>query len=109
MFDNKILLLDGDELREVFGVNSINVENYGRDKRIALAMQHAYLCNVLAKPGFTVFTAPIVIFEKFYAWNRSNSPRYFDAYLRIPLEELRRRGLKGIYRCFDPGEIKDAA
>jgi adenylylsulfate kinase len=49
MFDNEILLLDGNELREVFCVNSINVENYGRDKRIALAMQCAYLCNILAK------------------------------------------------------------
>ena len=49
MIDSEIMLLDGDELREVFGLNSVNQENYGRDKRIALAMQCAYLCNILAK------------------------------------------------------------
>ena len=32
-FDDKILLLDGDELREVFGATSVNVQNYSRDFR----------------------------------------------------------------------------
>jgi adenylylsulfate kinase-like enzyme len=107
--DNEILLLDGDELREVFGVNSVNLENYGRDKRIALAMQYAHLCNILAKQGFTVVIATISLFKEVHAWNRANLPRYFEAYLRVPLEELRRRDPKGIYRRFDAGEIKDVA
>ena len=107
MFDNEILLLDGDELREVFGATSVNVENYGRDKRIALAMQYACLCNILAKQGFTVVIATISLFKEVHAWNRANLPRYFEVYLRVPLEELRRRDPKGIYRRFDAGEIKD--
>jgi adenylylsulfate kinase len=109
MFDSEILLLDGDELREVFGVKPGAVENYGRDKRLALAMQYAYLCCILAKQGFTVVIATISLFKEVHAWNRANLPRYFEAYLRVPLEELRRRDSKGIYRRFDDGEIKDVA
>ena len=106
-FDDKILLLDGDELREVFGVTSVNVHNYGRDKRMALAMQYAQLCNILAKQGFTVVIATISLFKEVHAWNRENLQGYFEVYLRVPLEELRRRDPKGIYRRFDAGEIKD--
>ena len=36
MIDDEILLLDGDDLRKVFGVTSVNVHNYGRDKRMEL-------------------------------------------------------------------------
>jgi adenylylsulfate kinase-like enzyme len=109
MVDDKILLLDGDELREVFGATSVNVHNYGRDKRMALAMQYAHLCNILAKQGFTVVIATISLFKEVHAWNRENLQGYFEVYLRVPLEELRRRDPKGIYRRFDTGEIKDVA
>ena len=108
-FDDKILLLDGDELREVFGVTSVNVHNYGRDKRMALAMQYAHLCNILAKQGFTVVIATISLFKEVHAWNRENLQGYFEVYLRVPLEELRRRDPKEIYCRFDAGEIKDVA
>ena len=107
MVDDEILLLDGDELREVFGATSVNAQNYGRDKRLALAMQYAHLCNILAKQGFTVVIATISLFKEVHEWNRANLLGYFEAYLRVPLEELRRRDPKGIYRRFDAGEIKD--
>jgi adenylylsulfate kinase len=35
MIDDEILLLDGDELRKVFGATPVNSQNYGRDKRMA--------------------------------------------------------------------------
>ena len=44
-----------------------------------------------------------------HAWNRANLQGYFEAYLRVPIEELRRRDPKGIYRRFDAGEIKNVA
>ena len=107
MVDHEILLLDGDELREVFGATSVNVDNYGRDSRMALALQYARLCKILAKQGFTVVIATISLFNEVHAWNRENLQGYYEVYLRVPLEELRRRDPKGIYRRFDAGEIKD--
>jgi adenylylsulfate kinase len=109
MVDVGILLLDGDELREIFGATSVNVQDYGREKRMALAMQYAYLCNILVKQGFTVVIATISLFKEVHSWNRANLQGYFEAYLRVPIEELRRRDPKGIYRRFDAGEIKNVA
>lgn len=107
--DDKIFLLDGDELREVFGAKTINDKNFSRDKRISLAMQYARLCDVLARQGFTVVIATISLFKEVHAWNRTNLYGYFEVYLKVPLEELRRRDAKGIYRRFDAGELKNVA
>lgn len=107
--DDKILLLDGDELREVFGATTVNENNFGRDKRMSLAMQYARLCDVLARQGFTVVIATISLFKEVHAWNRANLQGYFEVYLKVPFEELRRRDAKGIYRRFDAGKIKNVA
>lgn len=103
------VMLDGDELREVFGATAANVENHGREGRLALAMQYAHLCRVIAAQGLTVVIATISLFREVHAWNRANLPGYFEVYLKVPEEELRRRDPKGIYRRFDAGELTHVA
>ena len=104
-----VVFLDGDELREVFGATSANVENHGREARLALAMQYAKLCRVLISQELTVVIATISLFREIHEWNRANLPGYFEVYLQVPLEELRRRDPKNIYRRFDAGELKYVA
>jgi adenylylsulfate kinase-like enzyme/glycosyltransferase involved in cell wall biosynthesis len=104
-----VVMLDGDELRDVFGAVAANVQNHGREGRLALAMQYAHLCKVIASQGLTVVIATISLFREVHAWNRSNLPGYFEVYLKVPLEELRRRDPKGIYRRFDAGELANVA
>ncbi|WP_296752248.1 adenylyl-sulfate kinase [Thiobacillus sp.] len=104
-----VVMLDGDELREVFGAVSANTENHGREGRLALAMQYAHLCRVIAAQGMTVVIATISLFKEIHAWNRANLPGYFEVYLKVPVDELRRRDPKGIYRRFDAGELSDVA
>jgi len=104
-----VVMLDGDELREVFGATAANVENHGREGRLALAMQYAHLCRVIAAQGFIVVIATISLFREVHAWNRANLPDYFEAYLKVPVKELRRRDPKGIYRRFDAGELSQVA
>jgi adenylylsulfate kinase-like enzyme len=96
-------MLDGDELREVFG--AANAQSHSRERRLALAMQYACLCRVIAKQGMTVVIATISLFREVLVWNRENLPGYFEVYLKVPLEELRRRDSKGIYRAFDAGKL----
>jgi adenylylsulfate kinase len=103
------VLLDGDELREVFGAVAANTHNHGREGRLALAMQYAHLCKVIAEQGLTIVIATISLFREVHAWNRDNLPGYFEVYLKVPLEELRRRDPKGIYRRFDAGELTNVA
>lgn len=101
-----VVRLDGDELREIFGVSTASrPEDYGRDSRLALARRYGLLCNLIASQGFTVVIATISLFHEVHAWNRDNLPGYFEVYLKVPTEELRRRDPKGIYRRFDAGEL----
>ena len=103
------IFLDGDELREVFGATSHNEKNHGREGRINLALHYSRLCGVLASQGFTVVIATISLFREVHDWNRRNLPGYFEVYLKVPLEELRRRDPKGIYRKHQAGELKHVA
>jgi adenylylsulfate kinase-like enzyme len=104
-----VVMLDGDELREVFGAAAANAKNHGREGRLALAMQYAHLCRVIASQGLTVVIATISLFREVHAWSRANLQGYFEVYLKVPVEELRRRDPKGIYRRFDNGELTDVA
>jgi len=104
-----VVLLDGDELREVFGAAASSAATYSREDRLTLAMQYAHLCRILAAQGLTVVIATISLFREVHEWNRAHLPGYFEVYLKVPLEELRRRDPKGIYRRFDAGELKNVA
>jgi len=104
-----VVFLDGDELREVFGATAANAKNHGRDGRLALAMQYAHLCRVIASQGMTVVIATISLFREVHEWNRGNLPGYFEVYLNVPVDELRCRDPKGIYRRFDSGELDNVA
>ena len=104
-----VVFLDGDELREVFGAVAANAQNHSREGRLSLAMQYANLCRLISAQGLTVVIATISLFREVYSWNRANLPGYFEVYLKVPLEELRRRDPKGIYRCFDAGELTHVA
>lgn len=104
-----VVMLDGDELREVFGAVAANAQNHGREGRLALAMQYAHLCRVIAAQGLTVVIATISLFREVHTWNRAHLPGYFEVYLKVPVDELRRRDPKGIYRRFDAGELTHVA
>jgi adenylylsulfate kinase len=104
-----VALLDGDELREVFGAVAANGQNHGREGRLILAMQYARLCRVLASQGLTVVISTISLFRDVLVWNRKNLPGYFEIYLKVPTQELRRRDPKEIYRRFDAGELTNVA
>ena len=106
---NDVIRLDGDELREVFAAETINLQRHDRNGRLMLAMQYASLCRLLSMQGFTVVIATISMFREVYAWNRANVPGYFEVYLKVPIEELRRRDPKGIYRRFDAGDLLNVA
>ena len=104
-----VVMLDGDQMREVFGVGAATDKNHGREGRLALAKQYANLCRVIAAQGLTVVIATISMFREVHVWNRSNLPGYFEMYLKVPVEELRRRDPKGIYSRYDAGELKFVA
>lgn len=107
--DKSVVVLDGDELRNIFDASVSNPQNHGREARKSLAMQYGQICRLIANQGLTVVIATISLFREVHSWNRVNIPSYFEVYIKVPIEELRRRDPKGIYRRFDAGELANVA
>ncbi|HTU46782.1 MAG TPA: adenylyl-sulfate kinase [Bryobacteraceae bacterium] len=97
-----VVFLDGDELR---GVMSEDLD-YSAGNRRKAAMRNARLCRLLAEQGTDVVCATISLFHEVQRWNRANIPGYLEIYLRVPLEELRRRDSKGIYAMAHRGDAR---
>lgn len=105
----QVVMLDGDDLREVLGTAAVDGQNHSREGRLALAMKYARLCQLIAQQNITVVIATISLFKEVHAWNRENLPGYFEIYLKVPVTELRRRDPKGIYRRFYAGKLQCVA
>jgi len=105
----KLVLLDGDILRNILKNNDTTVDSHSRGARIELALKYAQMCKLLSSQGLTVVIATISMFEEVYVWNRKNLPNYFEVYLKVPLEELRRRDPKLIYQRYDSGDLLNVA
>jgi glutamine kinase len=95
--------LDGDSLRGAIAEDL----GYGVDARRRSAMRNARLCRLLAEQGSDVVCATISLFHEVHRWNRKNIPGYREIYLRVPIDELRRRNGKGIYERAKRGEELD--
>ena len=107
--NHSLILLDGDELRKVFQSTEFNSKNHGREARLSLAMKYARLCKLISVQGITVIISTISLFKEVHLWNRENLPNYYEIYIKVSIEELRKRDPKGIYSKFYSGSITDVA
>ena len=89
----KVVLLDGDELRAVFGGGF----GFTAEPRLKLGMSYGRLCALLAAQGFTVVCCTISMFHSVRAWNRANIPGYYEVYIQASMDTLRQRDQKGLY------------
>ena len=101
--DHPVIFLDGDALR---GAIAEDLEHNATDRRRS-AMRNARLCRLLAEQGMDVVCATISLFHEVHRWNRENIPGYREIYLRVPLDELRRRDSKGLYSGAQHGNARD--
>jgi adenylylsulfate kinase-like enzyme len=97
------IFLDGDTLRSVIA------DDLGHDpaSRGRSAMRNARLCQMLSRQGLDVVCATISLLHEVQRWNRANIPLYREIYLRVPLVELQRRDIKGIYAKARVGEVRN--
>ena len=68
-------------------------------------MKYAQMCRLLLNKGSIVVIATISMFDELYAWNRENTTNYFEVYLKVPLDELRRCDPKSTYQRYVNGEL----
>jgi glutamine kinase len=98
-----VTFLDGDTLRAAIAEDL----GHSAEDRRRSAMRNARLCRMLAGQGVDVVCATISLFHEVHRWNRKNIPGYREIYLRVPIEELRRRDRKGIYAGAERGDSRN--
>ncbi len=90
-----VVMLDGDDMRVVLGVESGSL--YSREERLLLARKYSRLTKLLSEQGLNVVVTTISMFEEVYEWNRENIEKYVEIFLDVPIDELRKRDVKGVY------------
>lgn len=107
--DKQPILLDGDQLREIFVDSADQNHSHDRSYRLALALKYSGLARLLSGQGFGVIVATISLFKEVHDWNRKNLKNYYEVFLDTPIEELKKRDSKKIYSRFFENEISNVA
>ena len=98
-----LVYLDGDEFRAVFR-NDADHTIAGRRKN---AERISYMCRMLDSQNIHVIASVLSIFPEWQAWNRDIFNNYYEIFLDVPLETLKRRDVKGLYAGAESGDIKN--
>ncbi len=99
--NGKVVLLDGDLIRTLFG----NDVDHTIDGRRRNAERLSILSKFLADQGIHVVAAVLSIFPEWRRWNRENIPSYAEVYIRASMQTLLRRDIKNLYARALRGEI----
>ena len=99
---NSVIFLDGDELRDVF-----SNKEYSREARLETALRYSRICSLIVKQQINVVIGVIGLFYEVQHWNRQNIPGYIEVFIDVPIEELRRRDPKNLYKKAMEGKIKN--
>ncbi|MBA3023286.1 MAG: adenylyl-sulfate kinase [Gammaproteobacteria bacterium] len=97
----KVVLLDGDLIRALFG-NDVDHTVEGRRRN---AERLSALSKFLAGQGIHVVAAVLSIFPEWRRWNRENIPDYAEVYIKASMQTLLRRDIKNLYAKAMRGEI----
>lgn len=99
--NGKVVLLDGDLIRTLFG----NDVDHTIDGRRRNAERLSVLSKFLADQGIHVVAAVLSIFPEWRRWNRENISSYSEVYIRASMQTLLRRDIKNLYARALRGEI----
>jgi len=98
----KVEYLDGDRVRNIFPKTGFSKEERDRHvKRIG------FLASMLEKNGVIVVAAFISPYEESRKFVRDLCNNFIEVHVSTPLEECKRRDIKGLYAKAEKGEIKN--
>ncbi|MGE5548199.1 MAG: adenylyl-sulfate kinase [Solirubrobacterales bacterium] len=100
------VLLDGDELRDVFAHDRSD-DAYTVAGRRLNAERLTALCAMLDRQGINVVCCILSIFPDMRRLNRNRFSRYFEVFMDAPLSVLQQRDVKGLYAAAASGRQKN--
>lgn len=89
--DDKVIILDGDILKNIVG------GGYSYEARLKRAKRYSHLCKLLVGQGMTVIICTIAMFEEVRRWNRENIEGYMEIFLSVDRDILKQRDKRGLY------------
>lgn len=98
------VFLDGDEVREVFGLDRGD-QPYTLEGRRLNAERLTALCRMLDRQGLHVVCCVLSIFPEMRVRNRDVFSSYFEVFLDAPLDVLQARDVKGLYAAARAGRM----
>ena len=99
------VLVDGDIIREIFN-NDLGFSIEDRKKN---AERISRLCYYLNSQNINVICSILSLFESSRRWNRKNIINYYEVYIKASINDLIERDVKGIYKKYNNGKIKNVA
>ena len=103
--DEASVLLDGDEMRKIFGDDL----GYTKEDRFKSAMRYAKLCEFLTHQGINVICCTISMFDEVRNWNRNHIKNYTEVYIKVSKEILFQRNQKDLYSGYKQGVASNVA
>ncbi len=97
------ILIDGGKLRSLLG----DEVGYSLENRKKHSMTISRVCKFLADQNFIVICAILSVCEKSRKWNRDNIPNYFEIFIDVPIEILKVRDERNLYKLALAGDLDD--
>ena len=91
--NRSVVFIDGDDIRKLWNDNL----GYTLKEREKNASRVSNFCKFLDSQGIDVVASILSNFPKWQKWNRKNFSHYFQVYLDVPINILKKRDTKGIY------------
>lgn len=90
----KVIHIDGDKFRSIF-----NDLKYTLSDRLKNAERVSKLVNFLNKSNeFIIIVSILSISQKWLNWNRRNNKNYFQVFIDVPIDILRKRNIRNVYK-----------
>jgi adenylyl-sulfate kinase len=98
---HRVEVLDGDEVR----TNLSKGLGFSKEDRDTNIRRIGYVCKLLARNGVIAISAAISPYREIRDEIRAQHDRFFEVYVKCPLDTLVERDVKGLYRKALNGEI----
>ncbi|MGH7864293.1 MAG: adenylyl-sulfate kinase [Candidatus Binataceae bacterium] len=99
---HRIEILDGDEVR----TNLSKGLGFSKEDRDTNIRRIGYVCKLLARNGVIAISAAISPYRGIRDEVRGEHERFFEVFVKCPIEKLAERDVKGLYKKALAGEIK---
>jgi adenylyl-sulfate kinase len=96
-------VLDGDEVRE----NLSKGLGFSKEDRDINIRRIGYVAKLLSRNGAVAITAAISPYKAIRDEQRVEHKRFVEVYVKAPVDELKERDVKGMYKKALAGEIKN--